>query len=148
MQDTKFMTAAEKDRVLRAWESFLKSGLKEEKFTKALYDHLMQNCSFIAHYNRGGFYDTYFTSGDGRVQFLSQFDAQNAGQYGHPPSVEYGDLFSWCKGDYEDINTAMINVAAEYIPLLLTEAKEEQKNSDIAKAQALLTRHNIKLERM
>ncbi len=44
------MSAAQKTTVLRAWIRFLKSGLRFDQFTKALYDHLIQHCSFIAHY--------------------------------------------------------------------------------------------------
>ena len=49
-RDVQFMSAAQKTTVLRAWIRFLKSGLRFDQFTKALYDHLIQHCSFIAHY--------------------------------------------------------------------------------------------------
>jgi hypothetical protein len=52
-QDVRFMSAAQKTTVLRAWIRFLKSGLRCDQFTKALYDHLIQHCSFIAHYVEG-----------------------------------------------------------------------------------------------
>lgn len=60
-KDTKFMTAKEKQTVIRAWERFLKNGCKPNDFTKALYHHLINHCSFIAHYDLGGFYSTYFS---------------------------------------------------------------------------------------
>ena len=53
LTDTKFMTADQKRVVLKQWEIFLRGGLKAGDFNKALYDHLIQHCSFIAHYNRG-----------------------------------------------------------------------------------------------
>lgn len=144
MQDTKFMSAAEKERVLKQWERFLKGGLKWEQFNKALYEHLILHCSFIAHYNRAGFYSTYFESGDGIAAFLSQFDRRNADFTGCPVSVEYG-MTDWAKGDYEDINKAMIETATKYIPELLREAKLRQENADIAQAKALLAKHGINL---
>ena len=70
------MSAAQKTTVLRAWIRFLKSGLRFDQFTKALYDHLIQHCSFIAHYNRAGFYSHYFEAGDSTAFFLSQFDSR------------------------------------------------------------------------
>ena len=52
-RDVQFMSAAQKATILRAWVRFLKSGLQFEQFTKALYNHLIQHCSFIAHYVEG-----------------------------------------------------------------------------------------------
>ncbi len=73
-RDVQFMSAAQKITVLRAWIRFLKRGLRFDQFTKALYDHLIQHCSFIAHYDRAGFYSHYFEFGDSTAFFLSQFD--------------------------------------------------------------------------
>lgn len=144
MKDTRFMTVAEKERVLKQWERFLSSGLKWEQFNKALYHHLTQHCSFIAHYDRAGFYSTYFESGDGVAAFLSQFDKRNAAANGVPPSVEYGMTY-WVDDDYGDINMAMIEAATKHIPGLLNQAKRSQEDADIAEARRLLSRHGIKL---
>jgi len=144
LKDTKFMSAQEKERVLRQWEQFLKSGLAREKFTKALYEHLHLHCSFIAHYDIHGFYATYFESGDDIATFLSQFDERNAEFSGIPRSVEYGMTY-WATGDYEDINRAMIKVASKYIPALLEQARLSQRKHDILQAETLLTKHGIKL---
>lgn len=141
LQDTKFMTAAEKQRVLKQWERFLKSGLKWEQFDKALYHHLMQHCSFIAHYDRAGFYSTYFESGDTIKQFLSQFDDRA----GIPASVEYGMTYWILDEGYGDINCEMVRIAGKYIPGLLNEASRSQKDTDIAEATRLLSKHGIKL---
>lgn len=145
MKDTQFMSAAEKERVLKQWERFLKGGLKQEQFDKALYQHLINHCSFIAHYDRAGFYSTYFETGDGIRDFLSQFDERGADFNGIPNSVEYGMTY-WATGDYADINQAMIKVASKYIPGLLSQAKQSQEDADIAEAKRLLARHGIKLE--
>ena len=137
---TKFMTAQEKKRVLQAWESFLKSGCRPESFTKALYHHLMQNCMFIAHYDRGGFYETYFANGEDTAHFLTQFDRSKG-----CVSVEYG-MDIWLRGDYADINNAMVDLAARYIPVLTQQARNRQKQADIARARALLAKHGIALK--
>ena len=88
LHDAKFMSAAEKSKVLKNWELFLKSGLEQDKFTQALYHHLIQHCSFIAHYDIHGFYATYFERGNSTLNFLSQFDTR----HGIPQSFEYGSL--------------------------------------------------------
>ncbi|MDD5095437.1 MAG: hypothetical protein PHV74_13820 [Dehalococcoidia bacterium] len=144
MTDSEFMSAQEKRKVLHQWEVFLKGGLKREQFTRGLYNHLIQHCSFIAHYNLEGFYGVYFTSGEGIARFLHQFDTRNANKAGIPLSVEYGCTY-WAKGDYADINMAMIEAATPYIPSLLRSAGEEQKASDVAEARRLLSKHGMTL---
>lgn len=139
--DSQFMSAAEKLRVLKAWITFLKYGCKDEHFTKALYDHLIQHCSFIAHYNRGGFYATYFMSGDCRRRVLSQFD-----QRGTCYSVEYGSDHWRTMPEYKDINNALISEAVPFIPDLLEDARNSQREADVAEAKKLLARHGITID--
>lgn len=136
------MTAREKKRVLRQWELFLKSGLSRDKFTKPLYQHLIDHCSFIAHYDINGFYSTYFDEGEDTVRFLSQFDYRN----GIPRSVEYGWTGWYTDRDYHDINSAMCRVAANYIPMLVSEFNRKQRDTDVARAALLLAKHGIKAE--
>jgi len=149
LKDTKFMTAGEKKRVLRHWESFLQSGLSKHRFTKALYYHLTQHCSFIAHLDINGFYSTYFEQGDDTVHFLSQFDQRNGvlgkgGKY-VPKSVEYGMTYWATDEEYGDINTEMCRIAWKYIPALELKAKNDQRHADLARAEALLKKHGVNL---
>jgi hypothetical protein len=139
-QDVQFMSAAQKATILRAWVRFLRSGLQFEQFTKALYNHLIQHCSFIAHYDRAGFYSCYFEGGDSIARFLSQFDTR-----GPCASVEYGGQY-WLSGDYEDINRAMIAEGEAFISSLLDSAHRRQEAADIATATALLAKHGISAE--
>jgi len=53
-KDVRFMTAADKKKVLRQWVRFLKSGFDARLFMKSLYHHLIQHCSFIAITTRAG----------------------------------------------------------------------------------------------
>ena len=143
MQDARFMTAREKELVLKAWETFLKHGCQKQHFTKGLYHHLIQHCEFIAHYDLGGFYSTYFEEGEDKAQFLSQFDNRN----GLPQSIEYGGTgwLTWTSTeDYHDINQAMIEVARKYIPALVESARSTQKETDVQRARALLAKHGLK----
>jgi hypothetical protein len=138
--NSKFMSATEKAKVLKHWEMFLKSGLEKDKFTGALYHHLVQHCHFIAHYDIHGFYATYFASGDDTRQFLSQFDTRK----GIPKSIEYGDLSGWLTDEeYYDINIEMCRIARRYIPVLELKAKNDQRHADLAHAQALLKKHGV-----
>lgn len=148
MQDTKFMSARDKELVLQAWERFLKNGLRPEDFTQRLYDHLIQHCSFIAHYDRGGFYGTYFRCGEATAHFLSQFDKSKAGPGGVPKSIEYGMTYWATNEEYADINQAMVEVATQYIPLLTHRAAHAQKEADIQQARALLRRQGIEIDLM
>lgn len=142
LKDVPFMSAERKGQVLRQWELFLASGLAPEKFTSTIYDHLHLHCSFIAHYDKWGFFSTYFRTGEGREHFLSQFDDRETPK---PTSVEYGGTH-WLIGDHEDINREMIRVARKYIPVLIAEARVKQRASDLAEATKLLARHGIELK--
>jgi len=145
LTDSQFLSGAEKRKILKHWELFLKHGCRWEHFTNALYEHLHQHCSFIAHYDRRGFYETYFETGDDTVHFLSQFEKRKAEPHGTPRSIEYGMTY-WVTGDYADINKAMIEVASIYIPTLEKVARLSQLEADVAQARLLLAKHNIELK--
>jgi hypothetical protein len=134
------MTAEDKKKVLKHWETFLKNGCPREHFTKDLYHHLTLHCSFIAHYDIHGFYATYFESGDDTIHFLSQFDNRK----GIPRSIEYGMTYWITDPDYYDINIAMCQVAQKYLDTLIAAAKASQRETDIARARSLLTKHGLK----
>ncbi|AQX74563.1 hypothetical protein B1772_03465 [Dehalococcoides mccartyi] len=139
LRDSKFMSAAEKTKVLKHWEMFLRGGLEKKYFSEALYKHLTNHCSFIAHYDIHGFYATYFESGDDTLHFLSQFDTRQ----GIPCSIEYGMTY-WLTGDdYYDVNTEMCRIAWRYIPALEAKARNEQRHSDLTHAVLLLKKHGI-----
>ena len=139
MKDVEFMTALEKEKVLRQWERFLKSGCEEKRFTNSLYKHLINHCSFIAHYNIHGFYSTYFDEGGDTVHFLSQFDNSN----GIPKSIEYGMTYWITDEDYYDINIEMCRVASKYIPALVKMFSNNQKIIDTMRARMLLAKHGV-----
>src|SRR6058998_4405482 len=135
--DSQFMSAEDKRLVLKAWVRFLKNGLRFATFSKRLYEHLHLHCSFIAHYNRAGFYAEYFERGEDTARFLSQFDDR-----GECRSVEYGGSW-WFHGEYADINEAMIAEGTKYIPALMERANASQRDADIAKAERLLAKHGV-----
>ncbi len=141
LHDSKFMDAETKRKVLKHWKVFLESGLQKDKFTKLLYEHLIQHCSFIAHYDINGFYSTYFENGDDTIQFLSQFD----GRQGMPKSVEYGMTCWLTDEEYYDINIEMVRIAGKYLPMQMQLANARQKTRDLELARALLAKHGKSL---
>ena len=134
LKDVEFMTAQDKARVLRQWEGFLKGGLKWEQFHSKLYEHLHLHCGFIGHYNRRGFYLTCFQTGTGVEDFIYFFNESIRQQ---------ATYINW---DYQDINTAMAHTLAKYSLALLEQARQSQRDADIAKALRLLSKHEIPLQ--
>jgi hypothetical protein len=102
------MSAAEKESVLQSWLRFFKNGCAWHDFTIQLYEHLTLHCSFIAHYNRLGFYEYYFANpGEQTFRFLDQFDPAKPGV-----SAEIGMMY-WLNGPTaSDLNRAMRETTA------------------------------------
>lgn len=127
------MSADEKEKVLRDWQRFIKSDFSQTRFTKALYNHLIQHCSFIAHYNQSGFYGTYFEDPQHTIKFLGQFDRD----YGCK-STEYGMEY-WLTGeDYRDINTAMVEAFEPYKSEIYPRLKLNAKERKLAQIKGLM----------
>jgi hypothetical protein len=125
MTDTKFLSAEGKKYILRQWKTFIKSGFNPGRFTETIYDHLHLHCGFIAHYNRSGFYYTYWNDE------VIRFAADNSYEPVPAPKVFY----EWerflkafdIRGEHSDINTAMMivleNGLSDLIRRLIDEAK-------------------------
>lgn len=140
LYDEQFMSADEKSKVLHAWKKFLESACEKNRFTEALYHHLTLHCSFIAHYDRHGFYDFYFGRIDGDLfRFLDQFDPEKPGI-----SAEYGATY-WL--DFHrtgaDLNRAMRETAGPYLHKLRQRFEETRRQADIGAARQLLARYGL-----
>jgi hypothetical protein len=131
-RDVVFMTAGEKNQVLRDWERFIESSFERRHFTDRLYKHLTLHCSFIAHYNIAGFYDVYFGKKRNTDRFIDQFTSGISSEYG----MDY-----WLRGSYGDINNAMCEVMRKYSPDLKKKLAGEIEKEDIGIARALLAKH-------
>jgi hypothetical protein len=68
---TKFSTAEDKALFGNRLIAFIEEGFPEHLFTNAFYSTLCQTFSFIAHYNREGFRDFYFTNTTRKIEFLN-----------------------------------------------------------------------------
>ena len=141
MFDAKFMSATEKEMVLKQWTTFVKNGFKFDHFTDRLYNHLIQHCSFIAHYNRLGFYGTYFENPEDTMRFLKQFDKDFS-----RASVEYGWALWVNDREYEDINKAMCEAIEPYKKGAYEKCLLTGKERDLACATSLFQKHGIRME--
>ncbi|MBA7601173.1 hypothetical protein ES703_08240 [subsurface metagenome] len=131
-----FMTAEEKIKVLRAWKQFIKNDFKEKFFTKRLYNHLTLHCSFIAHYDKAGFYSTYFTNPESTTKFIRQFDKDFDYM-----STEYGMNY-WIKGDFQDLNLAMCQVIEEVKEELYKRFQEKTKQDILSQIHLLQNKYD------
>ena len=154
LKDVEFMTSEEKQLVIKDWFRFLNQLVSDtgkeivdncgnkvpivfKYFTKRLYNHITLHCSFIAHYNRFGFFETYFSEPETTQLFLGQFLNRK--------SIEYGG-FWWLNGDYSDINNAMCEIAKDIAGTIIDKKAIEQKNLDIERAKQLLEKHDLELK--
>ena len=126
------MSVEEKEKVLEDWQRFIKSDFDKAKFTKRLYNHLIQHCSFIAHYNQAGFYGSYFEDPQHTIKFLKQFDRDCGCK-----STEYGMEY-WLTGeDYRDINTAMVESLEPYKADCYLRLKQKTKDIKLRQLEKL-----------
>ncbi len=144
--DERFMTVTEKWRVLNAWRRFIRGGFRYPQFSRALYEHLHLHCSFIAHYNRYGFWSHYFDSGPEKLYaFLDQFG-------GDRQSVEYGATW-WLDGPTgADLNQAMCSemeivheALVSVLDLHASRVTEVQRRRLAAAARAAFEAHEGRL---
>ncbi len=136
-KDSEFMTSREKELVLSQWKRFVERGFSFEHFTDRIYKHLSLHCSFIAHFNRNGFFSTYFENPEATIRFLNQFDSDHGFR-----SAEYGGTW-WLQGEYADINTAMCRVVEANKLRLYEELERKIRGRDLAIASQLLAKHGV-----
>lgn len=104
-KDAEFMTAKEKELVLKNWKTFLKHGLQKKHFTKRLYQYLHLHSGFIANFNIQGFYSTYFEAGQDTLRFFKYF-------CNHTGLADYADLHAAMRKVYTQYQDT-INKQAE-----------------------------------
>ena len=138
-KDEEYLPAVEKEKILGHWLRFLKNGLRREDFTKALYNHIYQNCDFIAHYDIHRFYEYYFEQGSDRITFLQQFDRARGCR-----AAEGGTTY-WINDSYADLANAMVDEAAKYLPVLYAQGTAAQRQADLRQAEILLGRCGLEL---
>jgi hypothetical protein len=97
---TQWDTAEDKVRFATQFVRFVESDFAAKHFTDKFYRRLSNTFGHIAHYNRGGFWDTFFTTSADKVQFLEQTLQHPC--YGDP-AWTYSDveraLQAWLRAD-------------------------------------------------
>ncbi len=139
--DAQYMTAQQKRRVLGDWVRFFQSGMELKRFTKRLYQHLTLHCSFIAHFNRQGFFDTYFANPESFQRFLNQFDRTKgcvSSEYGMTYWIRDGNDVS---AEYYDLNNALVDAIADMLPALREQAR--QRAVEAAQEQVRLAEQKL-----
>jgi hypothetical protein len=126
MTDTRFLPADGKRLILKQWKTFIKSGFNPGRFTETIYDHLHLHAGFIAHYNRSGFYYTYWNDE------VIRYAADN----GYEPAPAPKVFYEWerflkafdIRGEYRDINTAMMIILENELTGMIKKLTNEAKN--------------------
>lgn len=132
--DTKFTTAAEKERAFKTFKRVIDKR-DSSLIDKNLYNHLHLHCGFIAHYDIHGFRNTY--SGiEGFREFIEQFDS-------HRP--QFNNWCHWVYGDYRDVNQDMVDYVTARAAKIYAELDSAKREAEIALAQALLAKHGINI---
>lgn len=124
---TKWDTADKKAIFGKQFIKFVQSDFARSKFPKTFYQRLSMTFGHIAHFNQGGFFETFFTTTEGKVRFLSMTLA-------HPC---YGDP-AWT---YSDVERALQTWLREHDVLAryearLTEETEADERAVLARLQA------------
>lgn len=124
-KDAQFLTAVQKEKIVKNFKSFLKNHMSLTTFTDALYKHFSLHCGFIAHYNRMGFYDTYFTSPEGKTTFYRAL------------------VMNHEMPDYADVNKVLKFMLKEYMDSQVDALVKEARDRDVAEAKRLLAKHGM-----
>lgn len=86
---TQFHTVADKEKFVKHFLRFIKSGYNYNLFHKWFYKQLSFMFGHIAHYNKAGFYDVWFSSPERQAHFLE--NVRTWGCYGDP-AYTYSDV--------------------------------------------------------
>jgi hypothetical protein len=98
---TKWDSAQDKADFANKFVRFVESGFKETLFTKKFYNRLSNCFQHIAHYNKFGFYDYWFSDYQSQIDFLNR--ALVCPSYGDP-SYTYSDVESALRSEIVERN--------------------------------------------
>jgi hypothetical protein len=86
---TEWSTREDKAKFAIQFVKFVGGGYKFSNFPKWFYTRLSLTFGHIAHYNQAGFYETFFTTDEGKQRFWEI--TMNFPCYGNP-AVSYSDV--------------------------------------------------------
>lgn len=108
---TRCSTAADKAKAVNAYVRFVRSGFKKPLFTRAVYTFLHVHLSFIAHYDRDGFYYHFFTSEKGLSEFMWEFE-RRIGTLAMLDPERWSDVASLFDPDFDGRFASLMDRAA------------------------------------
>ena len=125
-KDGKFTSAEDKSMIFKAYKRFVESGFKEAHFPERLYKYLSLNFSFIAHFNRDGFFSVRFLDPRGRKETFDMisgasqwnFNKENADCYDLNKAV-----YDWTLGNQDSF---LVSAKAGRIAELEEDIKQRQ----------------------
>lgn len=117
---TKWDSSDKKATFAKQFIRFVESDFARSKFPKTFYQRLSMTFSMIAHFNQHGFFETFFTTTEGKVRFLRMTLA-------HPC---YGDP-AWT---YSDVERALQTWLRENDVLARYEARLEEETEAAERA--------------
>lgn len=117
---TQWDTAEDKARFVKHFIQFVKKDFHQSMFNKKFYNRLSMTFGHIAHYDRGGFWDTFFTNTADKSEFLRM--TMNFPCYGDPK-------FTYCDAEREIQNQLKeMNVLQKYIEKVNSEQNQIEYN--------------------
>lgn len=129
-KDVQYMSAAEKLKVAKNWETFLRARCAAKNpsemlraWTRALYNHFYLHLGHIAHYDIHGFYQAQWASWDTFVENVIKL----AGDRDHMGSPLARGAWG-ANVDYEDLGHWIVEVAKEYLDDVRAKAQQERKD--------------------
>jgi len=111
---TKWNTAEDKEKFFKHFQKFVSSGYKWTLFPKWFYTRLSMTFGHIAHYDRAGFYSTFFQDAAGIEQFARM--TMGATCYGDPDCT------------YSDVETAIQQHYRGYSDIHFVEMFRQTRN--------------------
>lgn len=124
---TRFCPASTKAWFAAHYLRFVSSDFPRHQFTNRFYQQLMHTSGHIAHYDLAGFWSEFFTSLDGKVEFLQQTDQHPC--HGQPQHT-------WC-----DVERAIIH-RLRHVDLLgfyrdaLRQHQDSMERAELARLKA------------
>jgi hypothetical protein len=102
---TQWNTVEDKGKFVKHFKSFVQKGFPESMFKNPFYVRVSQMNGHIAHYNRGGFFETWFSTSERRADFLKRWaESRGTGDPAWTWSDVERDLAAWLKDNpqYEE----------------------------------------------
>jgi hypothetical protein len=133
---TEWNSAEDKAKFANHFVRFVESGYKPSLFEKWFYTRLSNTFGHIAHYDRGGFYATFFETLRDQLRFL-EITAGNYGLY----SDRSGGICGDPQFTYSDVERALRNWArenqlVEKAKAALGQETETAERAELARLQA------------